>query len=79
MPRRAVPLAERLRRHREAFALALDLGCTPAEAEAELARRAARARWIEARDRLEAKRNRRPTRPAPQLTPEPAQPWWARD
>lgn len=31
--------AERLRAHREAFTLALQLGCTPREAERELRRR----------------------------------------
>lgn len=36
--------AERLRAHREAFTLALELGCTPREAEAELRRRKTRRR-----------------------------------
>ncbi len=56
-PRQRVSLAERLRRHRMAFELALELGCTPKEAEEELDRREARRRWEEARDRLNAKRN----------------------
>lgn len=47
-------LAERFRAHREAFALALELGCTPAEADAELARRAAKARWQDSTQRLHA-------------------------
>lgn len=61
-PRPRLSLAERLRAHREAFELALELGCTPREAEEELARRAARKRWEESRDRLAAKRNARPER-----------------
>jgi len=38
---RAVSDAERYRAHREAFTLALELGCTPVEAADELRRRAA--------------------------------------
>jgi len=60
-PRPRVSLAERLRRHRMAFELAHELGCTPKEAEEELDRREARRRWEEARDRLNAKRNAKPT------------------
>ena len=47
--------AERLRAHREAFLLAQELGCTPKEAEAEIARIAARERHRARMDRLAAK------------------------
>ena len=47
--------AERYRRHREAFTLALQLGCTPREAEAELKRRSTLARIARAKARLAAK------------------------
>lgn len=45
-------IAERCRQHREEMLLARELHCTPAEARAELTRRAARARWQEAERRL---------------------------
>ena len=54
MPR-APSLAEQYRRHRQAFLLALELGCTPREAEAEMRRREARERWRAGRDRFEAR------------------------
>lgn len=47
--------AERLRAHREAFNLALELGITPREAEAELRRRRAIAHDRESTARLQAK------------------------
>jgi hypothetical protein len=47
----AVSQAEKWRRHREAFELAQRLGCTPKEAEREIARR----RCAEAGERLRAK------------------------
>jgi hypothetical protein len=51
-------LAQRLRIHREAFLLAQELGCTPKDAEAELARRKARADWSATMARLaQRKRN----------------------
>lgn len=53
----ALSLAERYRAHREAFELAQQLRCTPAEARQELDRRAAKARSEEAQRRLDAKRN----------------------
>ena len=71
-------LAERYRAHRQAFELALELGCTPAEAAAELDRRAARARWEQAERRLRARIDsplRIPSRARP---PEDA-PWMMRD
>lgn len=69
-------MAERMRRHRAAFTLALELRCTPAEAEAELARREARARWEATNARLQAKMNGRscqppPPAPAPSAAQEP--------
>lgn len=63
-PRPRMSLAKRLRRHRLAFELALELGCTPKEAEAEIDRREARKVWEQARDRLEAKKNENPLKPA---------------
>lgn len=47
--------AERFRAHREAFELALELGCTPAAAAHELRRRRAAASDQEATRRLAAK------------------------
>ncbi len=47
--------AERLRAHRRAFELALELGCTPREAEQEIARIEARERHRARADRLAAK------------------------
>lgn len=47
--------AEQLRAHRAAFTLALELGCTPREAEQELRRRAAKAREEESKRRMAAK------------------------
>lgn len=55
MPRDKPPLADRLRAHREAFALAQQLGCTPAEAATELARRQAASNNRAAMARLKAK------------------------
>lgn len=76
VPRKSASLAERYRAHRAAFELAQQLGCTPKEAEAELARRAAKQEWQRAHDRLEALRNA-PLRP-PEPEPRPL-PWWLRD
>lgn len=79
MPRKPVSLAERYRAHRAAFELAQQLGCTPKEAEAELARRAARKDWLERNARLEALRNA-PVHPIHGADPEPPpQPYWLRD
>ncbi len=74
-PRQPASLAERWRAHREAFELALQLGCTPKEAEAEIARRKAAQQAREARARLRARMN---------ATPRPAHehwsaPWMMRD
>lgn len=74
---RAASLAEQYRAHREEFLLALELGCTPAEARAELARRAARERWQEAKRRLDAKM--RPAAPGVAMcgaVEEPRGQWW---
>jgi hypothetical protein len=79
------PLADRLRRHREVFTLALELGVTPREAEAVLAQRAAAARADQTRTLIAKPIRRRAetvTAPAPQPAPEtPASPtfWWNRD
>ncbi|HQS69260.1 MAG: hypothetical protein B7Y36_18285 [Novosphingobium sp. 28-62-57] len=83
MPRKPASLAERYRAHRAAFELAQQLGCTPKEAEAELARRAARKDWLERNARLEALKNAplHPIhRPIHRADPEPPpQPYWLRD
>ena len=47
-------LAERYRAHNRAFKLALEMGCTPKEAECELERREAHARWQETHAKLVA-------------------------
>lgn len=71
--------AEQYRIHRAAFALALELGCTPREAEAELRRRSA---W----QHLQETKQRATAQAAPQpvarmaVNPEPApEPWWKKD
>ncbi len=69
-------LAERYRAHRAAFTLALELGCTPKEAELELRRREALARHREATARLAAKLAAEPVRK--QALPADA-PWMLRD
>lgn len=76
VPRKSASLAERYRAHRAAFELALELRCTPKEAEAELARRAAHQNWQQGHARLEALKNA----PLHRAEPEPPpQPWWLRD
>lgn len=79
MARDARSLAERYRAHRVLFLLALELGCTPAEAEARLAARQARARWQHAVARLDAKRAGRPPPPEPHEEPNPENLWWMKD
>ncbi len=74
--RKQANLAERYRAHRAAFELALKLGCTPKEAEAELARRAAHKEWQRGHARLEALKNAPIHRADPE---QPPQPWWLRD
>lgn len=56
-------LADRYRAHREEMLVALELGCTPREARCEIATRAARQRWCEAKAKLDRKMNAVP-RPA---------------
>lgn len=76
MPRRPASQAERYRAHRAAFELAIELRCTPKEAEAELARRAAHEEWQRGHARLEALKNA----PIHRADPEPPPlPWWQRD
>jgi len=53
---RGSTLADHYRAHREAFALAQELGCTPREAEAELRRRRAKQRHDAAARRLAEKK-----------------------
>ena len=64
MRRQFATQADYYRHHRKCFELALELGCTPAEADKELRRIEARERDRAAMDRLEAKRNAAPTAPA---------------
>lgn len=70
MPRERLSPAERMRRHRAAFNLALELRCTPAEAAQEIERREARAHWEASNARLQAKMNGH--QPAPSPAPPPA-------
>ena len=76
--------AERWRRHREAFELALELGITPREAEAELRARENRAHHAAFLARL-ATRNRAPALPAnmanlgAEATESAPLPYWKRD
>ena len=79
MPRSS-SLADYYRAHGEAFRLAQELGCTPKEAECELARRAAQERWAETRRRLQAKMApRAPFVSAPAEAERDDQPWMMRD
>lgn len=75
-------LAERYREHRAAFSLAQELRCTPAEAVAELKRRAARERWEATRVRLESKMAPSPL-PVPidghEEATAPGRPWMMED
>lgn len=82
MPRQP-SLAEKYRAHRQAFLLALELGCTPKEAEAEIRRIAEREKLRALRDRREALRVRM-NGPLPRAIagaePEPkTEPWMMRD
>ena len=52
---RAISQSEKWREHRQAFLLALELGCTPKEAEAEIARIAAWEKHRALQDRLAAR------------------------
>ena len=77
--------AERCQLHRRAFALALELGITPREAEEKLRHQAAMERHREAARRLAAKMAAPVVygpRPAPSDAvdgDERPQPWWTRD
>ena len=77
MPRARLPYAERMRRHRAAFTLALELGITPREAEDELDRREAWARHNAAAQRLAARQGAPPSHTP--IDPDRPQPWWQRD
>lgn len=80
-------LAEHYRTHAQAFALAQELGCTPREAEAVMAQRAARDRWQEAKSRLDSRMAATPAPRASILQADPAptrpesrdEPWMLRD
>ena len=75
MTRPLPPLHERLRRHREVMTLALETGVTPREAEAELDRRVAQARWAATEARLAALATSRRATPEP-LPRQPTHWWW---
>lgn len=78
MPRDTRTLAERLRDHRAALVFAQQHGLTPAQAEIELARRAAEARHAAGARALAAKMHG----PLPKPLTEPDEttpPWWQRD
>lgn len=76
---RHASLADYYRAHREAFQLAQELHCTPKEAEAVLAGRAARARWEETSRRLAAKLAAPLPRAAVSEDSERSEPWMMRD
>ncbi len=77
---RPLTQAEIWRAHREAFTLALELGCTPKEATREIARIKAREAHRASADRLAA-RMAEPLQPQPKFEPDPAsaEPWMMRD
>jgi hypothetical protein len=78
MPRDRLTEGERRRRHRLAYPLSLELGITPAEAEAELARRDVVARHRDSTRSLAAKMS--PPIPRALVDPEPPPPpYWQRD
>ena len=78
MPRDLRTPAERFRRNREAFVLALELGITPREAGEELDRREAVTRHRAGARALAARMT--PPLLAPIAEPEPPrQPWWQQD
>lgn len=64
------------RAHRAAFTLALELGCTPKDAEDEMRRRHARERDRAAQQRLDFKIN---TAPLPRPADNWGAPWMLRD
>lgn len=66
------------RAHREAFLLALELGCTPKEAERRIATIKANEAHRAAADRLAAKMNA-PLTPARDSAPAWDAPWMMRD
>lgn len=68
--------AERLRAHGAAFELALELGCTPKEAEIELRRRARLASIREKQRQIAAMQAHSP---AARSAPLPEAPWMMRD
>jgi hypothetical protein len=62
---RAVSSADECRRRREAFELALKLGCTPREAADQLRRAAAQEQEAASKERMAARETRRLTPPNP--------------
>lgn len=73
MPRKPVSLADRYRDARKSFELALQLGCSPAQARDTLRREEGERRWRESGERLRAAMNRPLTRkPEPDSVVKPA-------
>lgn len=76
---RPLTQAEKWRAHRAAFELALELGCTPKEAERRIAQIAARERHRASSDRLAAKMAAPLGHPLEALGAAADQPWMMRD
>lgn len=82
MPRNAVSLADRYRAARNSFELAMQLGCSPAQARETMRREEAQRQWHESGERLRAAMNRPLNRtPVPVVepahtTPEAPRRWW---
>ena len=87
MPRKTVSLADRYRAARKSFELAMQSGCSPAQARETLRREDAERQWQESGERLRAAMNRplrsraAETAPAPVVepaltTPEAPRRWW---
>lgn len=84
MARKPASLADRLRAHREEMVLAMELGCTPREARAELDRRTAWQRHQQLLAQAKAAGFPISTKisapgPEPQTEAERPTPWWQRD
>lgn len=88
MPRKSLTPAQRFRTAREAFELAMQMGCLPAQARETRRREEADRQWQESGERLRAAMNRplrgstaAETAPArivepPLTTPEAPRRWW---
>lgn len=74
-----VSSAEQIRRRREAFILALKLGCTPREAEDEIRKRIAREQEQAAMRRMAARSASQPKAIRGEDQDERPQLWWTKD